>query len=85
MTVPTTWRGIQGLDADRSWVSFGEIHAAVREAGIEVTEWYVRRELRRLPRPAVKRYGMYRYTREHMAAVLEALTSAANEDSHVRP
>lgn len=79
MIVPTTWRGIQGLDAARPWVSYGEILAAVRAAGIKATEGEVRGVLRRLPRPEVKRYGMYQYTHEHMAAVLEALTTAATE------
>jgi len=79
--VPTTWRAIQGLDADRTWVSYGEIVAAVKAADIDVTDGMIRGVLKRLPRPEVKRYGMYQYSREHLAAVLEAFTTAATEGS----
>lgn len=74
----STWTRMQGLDGRRRWLRFGEIAAAVKAAGLEVSETRLRNALTALPRPE-KRYGMYLYTRHHMAAVVEGFLAAAQE------
>ena len=83
MTSPayhTTWTRLQALDRDRDWLRFGEVWAAVKAAGIEVSEPRLRRELARLPKPP-KRYGMFLYTPDHVAAVISAIPPAAAKET----
>lgn len=73
----STWTRLRSLDDGRPWMRRSELLAAVKAAGVEVTEWRLRKELARLPRPE-KRHAMYRYSPAHLAAVVQALRSAAN-------
>lgn len=86
MTKPafhSTWTRLQGLDRRRDWVTYGEILASVKAAGIDARPGTVRRILRALPQPT-KAYGMFLYTPDHRAAVIQALSPAAHEVDHVR-
>lgn len=59
-------------DADRTWLRCSDLVAAAAKAGRPMTRWQIARVLARLPRPAVKRYGHYHYTQEHLDAVVDA-------------
>lgn len=75
-----TWTTLQNIDADRPWLRYGEILAAVKAAGLEVADADVRAEIKRLPRPE-KRHGIFHYTPDHLAAVIERLRTAAPKET----
>jgi hypothetical protein len=56
-------------DSTRTWLRRSDMIAAIAEAGIFMTWWDARKAMRSMPRPE-KRYGHYRYTVEHLDAVL---------------
>lgn len=75
----TTWSRMKELTDNRRWLTRTEILKAVRARGLHLSAWAFRRVFDRLdPRP-VMRHGMYRYTTEHLAAVVAAAERMAME------
>lgn len=72
MPMPATWAGLRGDDLKRDWYRRSDLVAAAVALGAPFGEWEVRKAIRHLPKPTVRRYGHLRYGREHLNAVLEA-------------
>jgi hypothetical protein len=62
-------------DHIRDWLRLSDLQDAAAAAGRWMTRYEVRRAIRHLPKPAVKRYGHWHYTDEHRDAVVAAAKS----------
>lgn len=76
MPIPMTWTGLRGDYERNGWYRQSDLIQAAADVGVRFTQWNVRKALRGLPRPAVKKYGHLRYGPEHLAAVIQAAKSS---------
>jgi hypothetical protein len=67
-----TWSSMRA-DARRDWYRLSDLYDATMASGRRWTVYEIRRAMRHLPKPAVKKYGHYHYGQEHMDAVREAV------------
>lgn len=70
--MPATWKALRGDEQPRDWYRMSDLVAAAVGLGVPFGEWEVRKATRHLPKPRERRYGHYRYRREHLEAVLAA-------------
>jgi len=67
-----TWAAMRG-DANRTWYRMSDLFDATLASGRRWTLYEIRKAMRHLPRPSVKRYGHLHYEQIHMDAIREAV------------
>lgn len=67
-----TWSSMRG-DARRDWYRMSDLYEATLASGRRWNLYQIRKAIRHVPKPTVKKYGHWHYDQRHMDALVEAV------------